>query len=117
MLDAGLEPAPAPIAEIGLSLGDKTLGARRWALFVRSMLPKIVEYGLATEPDVDVDTLEWRLREEFLRSGGLMPVHVAYGGAVGAHANVVDDKKQRRRDTRTPNGSIDVELLLRHATK
>jgi ubiquinone/menaquinone biosynthesis C-methylase UbiE len=74
MLDAGLEPAPAPIAEIGLRLGDKTLGPRRWALFARSMLPKIVEYGLATEPEVDVDTLEWRLREESLRSGGLMPL-------------------------------------------
>jgi hypothetical protein len=74
MLDAGLEPAPAPIAEIGLHMGDETLGPRRWALLVRSMLPKIVEYGLSTEPAVDVDTLEWRLREEFVRSEGFMPL-------------------------------------------
>ena len=74
MLDAGLEPASAPIGEIGLRLGDDTTGPRRWALFVRSLLPRIVEYGLATEPEVDVDTLEWRLREEFLRAGGLMPL-------------------------------------------
>jgi SAM-dependent methyltransferase len=74
MLDAGLEPASAPIAEIGLRLGDYTTGPRRWALFVRSLLPRIVEYGLATESELDVDTLESRLREEFLNAGGLMPL-------------------------------------------
>jgi hypothetical protein len=74
MLDAGLQPAPAPIAEIGLCLGDHTTGPRRWALFVRSLLPRIAEYGLANVSEVDVGTLEWRLREEFLRAGGLMPL-------------------------------------------
>jgi ubiquinone/menaquinone biosynthesis C-methylase UbiE len=74
MLEAGLEPAPAAIAEIGVRLGDPSAGPRRWALFVRSLLPRIVEYGLATESEVDVDTLEWRLREEFASAGGLMPL-------------------------------------------
>jgi hypothetical protein len=74
MLDVGLEPAPAPIAEIALRLGDQTSGPRRWALFVLSLLPRIVEYGLATESEVGVDTLEWRLREEVLSAGGLMPL-------------------------------------------
>ena len=45
MLDAGLQPTPEPIAEIGVHMGNDTPGARRWALFARSMLPKIVEYG------------------------------------------------------------------------
>ena len=74
MLAAGLEPTPTPIAEIALRMGDDMPGARRWALFARSMLPKIVEYGLATEAEVDVDTLEQRLRDEFLNAGGLIPL-------------------------------------------
>ena len=52
---------------------------------------------------------------ERLRPGGIVAFQEFV--ALGAHANLVDDKKPRRRDTRTPNGSIDVELLLRHATK
>jgi hypothetical protein len=74
MLDAGLEPTPEPIAEIGMHMGDDAPGARRWALFARSMLPKIVEYGLATEAHVDADTLEQRLRGEFLEHGGMIPL-------------------------------------------
>jgi len=74
MLDAGLEPTPEPIAEIGVHMGDDTPGARRWALFARSLLPKIVEYGLATEADVDPDTLEQRLRDEFHQAGGMIPL-------------------------------------------
>jgi 2-polyprenyl-3-methyl-5-hydroxy-6-metoxy-1,4-benzoquinol methylase len=74
MLDAGFEPYPAPIAEIGLHAGDQVVGARRWALFARSMLPKIVEYGLATEAEVEVETLERRLRDECRNASGLIPL-------------------------------------------
>jgi ubiquinone/menaquinone biosynthesis C-methylase UbiE len=74
MLEAGFEPDPAPIAEIGLHTGDQVLGARRWTLFARSMLPKIVEYGLATEAEIDVETLEARLRDEYRKTGGLIPL-------------------------------------------
>ena len=74
MLDAGLEPTPEPIAEIGVHMGNDTPAARRWALFARSMLPKIVEYGLATEADVDADKLGQRLRDEFLDAGGMIPL-------------------------------------------
>jgi ubiquinone/menaquinone biosynthesis C-methylase UbiE len=74
MLDAGLEPTPAPIAEIGLHMAGDAPGARRWALFARSLLPKIVAYGLATEADVDADTLEQRLRDEFRYAGGIIPL-------------------------------------------
>ena len=74
MLEAGLEPTQTPIAEIGVRMGDDTSGPRRWALFARSMLPKIVEYGLATEADVNVETLEQRLRDEYLKARGLVPL-------------------------------------------
>jgi ubiquinone/menaquinone biosynthesis C-methylase UbiE len=74
MLEAGFEPHPAPIAEIGLHTGDQVPGARRWALFARSMLPKIVEYGLATEAEIEVETLERRLRDEYRNADGLIPL-------------------------------------------
>jgi len=74
MLEAGFEPHPAPIAEIGLHTGDQVPGARRWALFARSMLPKIVEYGLATEREVEVETLERRLGDEYRNGDGLIPL-------------------------------------------
>jgi len=74
MLEAGFEPHPTPIAEIGLHTGDQVQGARRWALFARSMLPKIVEYGLATEAEIEVETLERRLRDECGNGGGLIPL-------------------------------------------
>jgi ubiquinone/menaquinone biosynthesis C-methylase UbiE len=74
MLEAGFEPNPTPIGEIGLHTGDQAPGARRWALFARSMLPKIVEYGVATESEIDVETLEARLRDEYRTAGGLIPL-------------------------------------------
>ena len=43
MRDAGLEPAPWPLAEINVHLGQDDVAYRRWALFGRSMLPKMVE--------------------------------------------------------------------------
>lgn len=74
MRDAGLEPEPRPLAEIGLHMGDPTVAPRRWASFARSMLPKIVEYGLATETELEVDTLEERLRDELSSAGGVVPL-------------------------------------------
>jgi 2-polyprenyl-3-methyl-5-hydroxy-6-metoxy-1,4-benzoquinol methylase len=73
MLDAGLEPAPRPLAEIAVHVGQDDVAYRRWALFARSMLPKMVEYGLATEPEV-LDTVDHRLREELHAASGLMPL-------------------------------------------
>jgi ubiquinone/menaquinone biosynthesis C-methylase UbiE len=74
MLDAGFEPDPTPIAEIALHTGDQLPGARRWALFARSMLPKMLEYGLTTEPELDVETLAERLHDECRRAGGVIPL-------------------------------------------
>ena len=74
MVEAGLEPAPTPLAEIGMDMADDTLGPRRWALITQSLLPKIIEYRLATEADIGIDTLEQRLLKEFLSAGGVMPL-------------------------------------------
>jgi len=48
MLSLGLEPEPRPLAEFAVHMGKGEVAYRRWALFARSILPKIVEYGLAT---------------------------------------------------------------------
>ena len=74
MLDAGLEPEPEPLAEIAVSTGADTPGPRRWALLARSLLPKAIEFGLATDTELDIDTLERRLRDEFLGVRGVMPL-------------------------------------------
>ena len=60
MLDAGLEPDPRPFAEI--PLGRAGLAYRRWSVFVQSVLPKMVEYGLAAEKYI-LDLLERLYRE------------------------------------------------------
>lgn len=72
MRDAGFEPAASPLAEIAMCL-DPAVGYRRWALFGVSMLPKIVEYGLAREEEV-LDLTERRLRDELLDARGLIPL-------------------------------------------
>lgn len=56
-------------------MGEPTVAPRRWARFAGSMLPKIVEYGLATEAELRVDTLEQRLRDELSSAGGVMPLN------------------------------------------
>ena len=71
MSDAGLQPDPRPLAEFVLCPGRDTLAHRRWAQFARSMLPKIVEYGLGTEEDIQ-HRLEHDLREELLATTGLV---------------------------------------------
>jgi ubiquinone/menaquinone biosynthesis C-methylase UbiE len=73
MRDAGLEPDPRPLAEIATCAGRETTAYRRWALMARSLLPKIVEYGLATEQTV-LDIIERQLREELIDVRGLLPL-------------------------------------------
>ena len=72
MLDAGLEPDPSPLAEIAVRMGNGEVGYRRWALFVRSILPKIVEYGVATEKEM-LDILD-QLRAELVPARGFAPL-------------------------------------------
>jgi ubiquinone/menaquinone biosynthesis C-methylase UbiE len=68
MLDAGLHPDPRPLAEIALQMGNGEIAYRRWMLFARSVLPKIVDYGLATEKEV-LDVLD-QLRDELAKTDG-----------------------------------------------
>jgi hypothetical protein len=72
MRDAGLECEPRPLAEINVCIGQNAVAYRRWALFARSMLPKIVEYGLADERQL-LDTVEGALRNELMNARGPVP--------------------------------------------
>jgi len=73
MRDAGLEPDPRPLAEFVLGPARDAGTYRRWALFARSMLPKIVEYGLGTEEEIR-HRVEHDLREELRAATGLVPL-------------------------------------------
>jgi SAM-dependent methyltransferase len=73
MLDAGLESDPKPLVEIPVFVDQGEVAYRRWALFARSMLPKIVQYGLATEEEIR-DTIERQLRDELLPGRGFIPL-------------------------------------------
>ncbi len=73
MRDAGLEPEPRPLAEIAVCMGQGAVGYRRWALLGRSMLPKMVEYGIAAEEELR-DAFERRLRDELIDTHDLMPL-------------------------------------------
>ena len=73
MRDAGLQPSPRPMAEFVLCPARDTAAYRRWALFARSMLPKIVEYGLGTEEEIR-HSVEHDLRGELLAATGLVPL-------------------------------------------
>jgi len=73
MRDAGLWPNPRPLAEFVLCPARDTGAYRRWALFARSMLPKIIEYGLGTEEEIR-HAVEHDLREELRDATGLVPL-------------------------------------------
>jgi hypothetical protein len=47
-------------------------------MVVRSLLPLIVAHGIATADEIDIDTLEERIRAEAVAGGGIisMPMHV-----------------------------------------
>jgi SAM-dependent methyltransferase len=73
MCDAGLQPDPRPLAEFVLYPARDIVAYRRWALFARSMLPKIVEYGLAAEDEFR-HRVEHDLRDELAAGTGLVPL-------------------------------------------
>jgi hypothetical protein len=54
-------------------MDEGAVAYRHWALFARSMLPKIVAYGLATQEEV-VDVVERQLRDELIAAHGLVPL-------------------------------------------
>jgi SAM-dependent methyltransferase len=73
MHDAGLVPHPVPLAEVPLDIGPGSVVYHLHAALIRSLLTKIVGYGLATESEVDIETLERRLREEALAARSNIP--------------------------------------------
>ena len=73
MRDAGLQPDPRTLAEFVLCPARDTVAYRRWALFARRMLPKIVEYGLGTVEETR-HSIEHDLRDELLATTGLVPL-------------------------------------------
>lgn len=72
MLDAGLDPEPQPLAEIVVESKRRGLVYRRWMLIAHSLLPKIVEYGLATEEEL-LHSLE-EVRAELETNRDLTPL-------------------------------------------
>jgi len=73
MRDAGLQPDSRPLAEFVLCPARDPAAYRRWALFARSTLPKIVQYGLGAEEEIR-HSVEHDLREELLATTGLVPL-------------------------------------------
>lgn len=61
------------LAEVPLDIGPESAVYHGHAALVRSILPKIVEYGLATEAEVGIETLEDRLRQETVAARATVP--------------------------------------------
>jgi ubiquinone/menaquinone biosynthesis C-methylase UbiE len=73
MRDAGLEPDPDPLAEIVFRMDQADDAYARWASMARSLLPKMIEYGLTTEPEA-VHLIEHSLRDEVGRPRAFVPL-------------------------------------------
>jgi SAM-dependent methyltransferase len=67
-LDAGL-PAPTMHLDAAVGGGPQWPGFAYMAELVRTLLPLITQLGVATEGDVDIDTLADRLRREVGETG------------------------------------------------
>ncbi len=71
---------PAPTMQLFTPVG----GGSDWAGYdlladtLRSLLPKIMEYGIASADEVDIDSFAERFRNEFVRTGSVsnLPAHV-----------------------------------------
>jgi SAM-dependent methyltransferase len=74
MRDAGLAPHPVPLGEIPLDVGPDSVAYSRFATLIRSLQAKIIEHGLASEAEIDIETLEQRLREEALAARATIPL-------------------------------------------
>jgi hypothetical protein len=70
LLEAGL-PAPQMCYEAAVGAGPDWVGYEWWAETVRTFLPLIQQFGIATEEDIGIETLAERLREEIVSRGGV----------------------------------------------
>jgi hypothetical protein len=46
---------------------------------LRSLLPAIVRYGVATEAELGLETFDWRYQEEVLRQGSVLQWNTCVG--------------------------------------
>lgn len=85
-LDAGL-PAPQMCGEAVVGAGPDWIGYEVIVGTVRSLLPLILKFGIATEQEVGIDTLTARLQEEMVsqRSVGRGPDVISAWTRVGSH--------------------------------
>lgn len=77
---AGLEPSPDLETEFALLVGEDAIG--HGVDFVRSLLPAILDTGIATEEQVGIDTLAERLRDDTAPAGRVS----CWPTAIGAFA-------------------------------
>ena len=71
---------PAPQMEIdGFIGGVEDISPALFANVVRTLLPQLESMGVATAGEVQVDTLEERMREDLARTGGVMSTPLLIG--------------------------------------
>jgi hypothetical protein len=77
---AGL-PAPSLQADTVIGGGPDFGGYTYLAGVIRSILPLMEQFGIATASEVDVDTLAERLREQAVAGGGVISLHMTVSAA------------------------------------
>ena len=70
-LEAGL-PAPQMRLDAAVGGGPEWAGYGYIASLLRTLLPLIVKFNIATAEEVDIDTLEERFRDEMVSRGGVV---------------------------------------------
>jgi len=73
MRDAGLDPDPNLLAEVAFRMDQPDEAFLRWAWMARSLLPKMIEYGLTTETEA-VHLIDDSLRDELTAPRGFVPL-------------------------------------------
>ena len=81
---AGL-PAPSVHGDTLIGGGPDFAGYGYLASVIRSIMPLIERFGVATAAEVDIDTFEDRLRDETVAGGGVLALQML----VGAWANTI----------------------------
>ena len=70
-LEAGL-PAPQMRLDAAVGGGPEWAGYGYIASLIRTLLPLMVKFGVATAEEVGIDTLEERFRDEVVSQGGVV---------------------------------------------
>jgi ubiquinone/menaquinone biosynthesis C-methylase UbiE len=78
LLEAGFEN-PDCRAEYPIDGGSDSLYFEWFAESLRSILPRVVALGIVSEDEIDIDTLEERLRAENVAAGSCLPAPTMIG--------------------------------------